>query len=134
MSRENLDTVGRVLDAFRDLDYDRAAAEFAADAEWHNTDSFPGQRVCCGPNEIKAFWESLSDVFALGANAEVGQIVEHGDIVVTETHSRGRGKASGAPVEARWGTVFELRDGKVVRAQIFGDYRRALRAAGLTEW
>jgi ketosteroid isomerase-like protein len=133
MSRENLDTVGRVLDAFRELDYDRAAAEFAEDAEWHNTASFPGQSVCCGPDEIKAFWEGLSDVFALGHNAVVAQIVEHEDLVVTETHSRGRGKASGAPVEARWGTLFQLRAGKIVRVQIFGDYRNALRAAGLRE-
>jgi ketosteroid isomerase-like protein len=133
MSAENREAVRRVLDAFRVLDYDRAAAEFTADAEWHNTDSFPGQRVCCGPDEIKAFWEALSDVFALGANAEVGQIVEHEDMVVTETHSRGRGKASGAPVEARWGTVFQLRDAKIVRVQIFGDFKKALKAAGLRE-
>ena len=133
MSRKNLDTVGRVLDAFRDLDYDRAAAEFAADAEWHNTDSFPGQKVCCGPDEIKAFWRSLSDVFALGRNAEVGRIVEHEDMVVTETHSRGRGKASGAPVQARWGTVFQLRDGKIIRVQICGNFEKALKAAGLRE-
>ena len=133
MSRENLETVQRVLDAFADLDYDRAAAEFADDAEWHNTTSFPGQNVCCGPDEIKAFWQSLSEVFALGQNAEVAQIVEHQDKVVTETQSSGRGKASGAPIEARWGTVFQLREGKIIRAQVYGDFKRALKAAGLRE-
>ena len=44
MSRGNVEIVRRVVEALRVGDYDRAASDFDPDAEWHNTDMFPGRR------------------------------------------------------------------------------------------
>jgi len=45
----------------------------------------------------------------------------------------GRGRASGARVEAPIGVIFEFRDGKISRSRSYLDHGEALRAAGLVE-
>jgi ketosteroid isomerase-like protein len=52
--------------------------------------------------------------------------------VVALSWLRGRGRASGADVDAKVGVVFTLRDGKVVRYELTGR-QQALQAAGLRE-
>jgi ketosteroid isomerase-like protein len=49
------------------------------------------------------------------------------------TRYRGRGKGSGVPVDNEGAHVWALRDGKVVRLEIFADRADALAAAGLAD-
>jgi ketosteroid isomerase-like protein len=53
-----------------------------------------------------------------------------GDRVATAVLFRGKGRRSGAPVEIRVGHLFTLRDGLIVRWEVFEDPRAALGAAG----
>jgi hypothetical protein len=53
--------------------------------------------------------------------------------VVLVVHSWGRGKASAVPVDTRFGMTFKLREGKVVRIELRGNYVEALEAVGLRE-
>jgi hypothetical protein len=46
-------------------------------------------------------------------------------------HSWGSGKASGIPVDVRWAAVFELRDQRVTRVDVYGSYERAHEAVEL---
>jgi ketosteroid isomerase-like protein len=55
------------------------------------------------------------------------------DVVVVVSSMRGRGKGSGAAVDASIAFVTELRDGQIVRDRAFSSRSDALEAAGLRE-
>jgi ketosteroid isomerase-like protein len=67
----------------------------------------------------------------------VKRVVDGGDRWVVEVDFVGRGKASGAQVVLRWGTVYRLSErGKIARQEYFWQsdgWARALEAAGLHE-
>jgi uncharacterized protein len=62
---------------------------------------------------------------------EAEELLDAGDLVVALIRWRGRGKGSGAEIEAEGAHVWELRDGKAVRWDIYRDREQALAAAGL---
>ncbi len=130
MSDDNLETVRVVTEALAAGDYAKAASKFAPDGEWHNTDSFPGPKTCCGPEEIRAFWEGFFETFDR-EGSEIEDAVASGDTVVVSIHTWGKGRSSSAPIDVRWACIYRFREGKIVRVDIHGDYGRALHAAGL---
>jgi ketosteroid isomerase-like protein len=132
MSQQNVAIVYGALSAMTDLDHQRAAVHFAPDAEWHNTSAFPGPRVCVGPDAILEFYEALIEEFPEGG-MEIEQVSEGGDLVVICIHHWGSGRASGAPIDVRFGAIFEVVDQRIVRVDIHGHYAKALKAAGLGE-
>jgi ketosteroid isomerase-like protein len=65
---------------------------------------------------------------------EAEEIVDAGDDrVVVISRNRGTGRASGAPVEARFGAVYTVNVGRIVRADFYVEPRHALHAVGLSE-
>ena len=132
MSHQNLETVHRVQEALHAGDYLTAVSEFDPAIEWHNTDSFPGPKICCGPEEVTAFWESFFETFDR-QGTEIEDSVASGDTVVVQIHTWGQGRASGAPMDVRWASINRFHNGKIVRVDVHGDYTRALAAAGLSE-
>jgi ketosteroid isomerase-like protein len=63
----------------------------------------------------------------------VGRVWDVEDFVFVSTLESGRGKTSGVPIEHKSIFVFTLHDRRIVRVQIFGSEREALRAVGLAE-
>ena len=60
------------------------------------------------------------------------QIIDAGgDQVVVAQEVHGTGPSSGVPVERRFGSLFTLVNGKIVRVQGFETHQEALAAAGL---
>jgi ketosteroid isomerase-like protein len=65
-------------------------------------------------------------------SVEVERIMDGtGDRVVVFAKQTATGKRSGAPVELRYGQMFELSGGQIVRSTIYLDPADALAAAGL---
>jgi uncharacterized protein len=58
--------------------------------------------------------------------ADADEFLEIGDYVVVLASYHGRGKGSGVEIEQQGAHVFKLRDGKVVRLEIFASRERAL--------
>ena len=56
------------------------------------------------------------------------------DHVVVLTRYTGRGRGSGAAVDTQGAHLSTLRDGKVIRLEIFSSHSTALEAAGLGDW
>jgi ketosteroid isomerase-like protein len=56
-----------------------------------------------------------------------------GDRVVALYRIVGRGSGSGVPVSRELGALWQLRDGKLLKGEIYMDQREALEAAGLRE-
>jgi ketosteroid isomerase-like protein len=75
-------------------------------------------------------WRESFDDF----RAEISEYMEAGDHVVCVTRWTGRGKASDAAVDVAQVDVYELREGKIVRATLaYPDKTTALEAVGLRE-
>ena len=132
MTDDNVRVVTAVVEAvFGRRDYEAAAQYFSPAAEWHNTDTFPGQQICCGADEILAFWRTFMDVFDVEGGSGVERVAHAGDVVVVQVRSRGAASSSRIPIDQRWAITFRLKDGLIVRAEARGDYDMALAAAGL---
>ena len=64
-------------------------------------------------------WRAVADEF-----------IEIGDYVVVLACYIGRGKGSGVEIRQEGAHVFKLRDGKVVRLEVFASRRKALESVG----
>src|SRR5262245_63430779 len=127
MSKENVTLVTKVVeDVFGRRNYADATRYFSPVAEWHNSDAFPGQQTCCGPDEIVAFWGTFMDVFDMEGGSAVEKVAHAGDVVVVQVRSRGAASSSRIPIDQRWAITFRLADGLIVRAEARGDYEKAL--------
>jgi ketosteroid isomerase-like protein len=136
MSEENVEIVRHGFEAFNRGGADSRASEMilAPDVVWEvaiGVGDFDG--VYRGPEEVRRFWRTfmaeLEDM-----RIEVDELVDCGDRVLAVTRAVGRGRHSGAV--ATGGTVypvFTVRDGLIVRYQLFADREQALEAAGIEE-
>jgi ketosteroid isomerase-like protein len=132
VSRENVEVVRSALEAFNRRDGAAFDALLAIDAEivpvraavervtYEGTDA--GSQYFAAVDER---WENL--------NWEVEDIRGGGDWVLALGHIRGRGRGSGAVIDARGGWVAQLRGGAITRFQTFSDRDAAFKAVGLEE-
>lgn len=68
-------------------------------------------------------WEDVRD--------EAEEFIDLGDRVVALSRMTARGGQSGVPVETALASIVTLRDGRIVRWELFWDRATAMRAAGL---
>ena len=61
---------------------------------------------------------------------EVEDYIDAGERVVVIVHQRGRSKATGVPVDMRFGQVWTLRDGQSIRMQMYASPEEAIEATG----
>jgi ketosteroid isomerase-like protein len=138
MSEENVELIRRGYDLFnaggpealigagmwsREIVYDFTPSEI------------PGLGVYRGYDEVRAFFEE--DWFAAFPFDEwevvLDKLIDHGDQVIAIHHQRGLGASSGVAAELEQAMILTLRDGQIVRAEIYGDPEKALKAAGVSE-
>jgi ketosteroid isomerase-like protein len=124
MSQENVE----VVRSFLLLGVDEALAYADPDIVWNPAEESPTQ----GHDAVRASlvrWKAEWDDYEL-----LPEEFEHmGDRVVATVRLRGRGRASGAPVDARFYEVYTVRDRKIVRMDQFTEQSEALEAVGLSE-
>jgi ketosteroid isomerase-like protein len=77
-------------------------------------------------------WDEYYDEFGEQI-FEPEKFLDSGDHVVVILRYAARGTSSGAAVEMRQGHLLTLRDGKIVKWEIYFDPQQALEAAGLPE-
>jgi ketosteroid isomerase-like protein len=123
--------VRRGFDAMSRGDVDAVLAEMAPAIEWYPTVDFAELGPFVGPAGIRKLMSMMLDAFDDFA-LEPQELVAVDDKVVAPVHQTGRGKGSGAVVEARYVLVFTFRDGKAVRVESFYDRDEALAAARIT--
>jgi hypothetical protein len=94
--------------------------------DWGWSDEFPGLAGVFAdredPNPRLRTWLSGWEEW----RAEADDYLEFGDHVVVLATYRGRGKGSGVDIRQEGAHVFELRDGKVVRLEIFASREKAI--------
>jgi ketosteroid isomerase-like protein len=136
VSRQNVELVRRTFDVLFHSELQDAARAFHADAVWHNTAEFPGPLRCDGLPAVLDFWASYAELFeppAESGKQEVERIVGGEEVVVVGVHAVGRWPKSGIPVDAKWAAAVQVRDDKISRVDVHGDFSKALKAVGLEE-
>jgi uncharacterized protein len=132
MSQENVEIVRELFEHWERGDWGGGRELFDDNCEVvFSTSWFPDAGAYGVGREALRAWIAFTDAFE-EFRVVVEQIVEAGEHVVALVWNRGRGRVSGADVDAKVGAVFTLRDGKIVRYELT-DRREALEAAGLSE-
>ena len=132
MSQENVEIVRRTVDAYRSGDIDAGLAAYDPDVEFDVSSARPEGGVFHGHEGVE---EGIQAWVARWAEwrFEVEEIIDAGDRVLMIIREFGRGEKSGVEVTQHIFWVQTIRNGKIVRAELFIDRNRALEAAGLQE-
>jgi ketosteroid isomerase-like protein len=131
MSRENVEIVKRVREAFMRGDWDTAIAAYDQAVELDMT-RMPGGDMYSGPDGVRAFfagWVGSWD----GFKVTPVDLIDGDNEVIGIQDITATGKASGATVKMRAADVFTIAGGKIVRHVGYPDASEALEAAGLRE-
>jgi ketosteroid isomerase-like protein len=131
MSRTNIEALKPIYEEWGRGNWAPRFDVYGDDMEWGWSDEFPGMQGMARDPETRSrrLREWLSPWEEWRCEAE--DYVAGGDVVVVLTRYTGRGKESGVDVDTRGAHLWTLRDGKVIRLEVFSSRARALEAAGL---
>jgi ketosteroid isomerase-like protein len=130
MSQQNVEIVRRAF-GFEVHGYNDPAEAwtyFDRDLLWNPIE----EELSYGPDAVRAYYERWGGSWQEHEVA-AEEFIDAGDRVFVSALFRGRGRGSGASVEARFYGVYALRNGKIVRMDEYTVRAEALEAAGLRE-
>ena len=120
----------------RGLEYWLATGEFRAhpDLVWDVSNlGWPDQqaiyRGADGAMEFLAEWSDPWDDWEV----EIEDYIDAGECVVSIIIQQARSKSTGVPVEMRFGMLWTIRDGWVIRMQLYANPDEALEAMRLSQ-
>jgi uncharacterized protein len=133
MSRENIEVVRRLVEAFNHRDLTAMTQWFSPEVEWEPAGPAAVERaVYRGRDDVStgfaAAWEAW-EVF----HVEESEVRDPGDSVVWLGRARMKGSSSRVEFDQPFAVHFQVRDGKIVRFRGFLSWEEALEAAGLSE-
>jgi ketosteroid isomerase-like protein len=132
MSQANVEIVRRTYDLVTRGDIAGMIEIISPQFELRENVLAPDAAVYHGPEGLKKWLDASREAFG-DFRFEPERFIERGNWIFVPVHSYGRGKASGAPFDARYVTAFRLELGKVVFAASYKDLSDALKAVGLAE-
>jgi ketosteroid isomerase-like protein len=133
MSQENVEIVRRSLQAYADGDVDEMLSYIDPEGELQSAIIGGAEgRAYSGHDGLRRWFAETRESFE-DLRTELTEFRDLGDRVVGFGRIHARGRESGLELDSATGWVFDLRAGKVVRAQGFLSREDALEAAGLRE-
>jgi ketosteroid isomerase-like protein len=126
----NVDIVREGIDSWSRGDLDGTLALIDPEIVWRPVTAWPGiQPEYRGHAGVRRFWDAFREPWET-ITLEADRIRELDERrVLTRSHFRARGRASGVTTEIVLHTVWTLEDGKLVRFESFTDEQAALEAA-----
>jgi ketosteroid isomerase-like protein len=131
VSRQNVDIVGAILEAFNRGDMRGFLDMCDPDIEWDLSRRLIDPATYQGHEGIERFFEQQLEAWEEAPRMEAEDLIDAGDQVVAFVRVHGRGKGSGAAVDARIAQVWTIRREKATRLEYYGDRTEALKAVGL---
>jgi ketosteroid isomerase-like protein len=129
MSAANVELVRAIYDRFRGGDRAGALELYHPEVEVHERPESPDPEVYRGHEGVLAgLAASQEDFHELDMVPE--EFIDAGERVVVVFRFVGTGRGSGVPVDERLCHVWSVRDGKVIRLEVYSSREDALRAAG----
>jgi ketosteroid isomerase-like protein len=131
MSQESVDIVLAQYEATNDRDFPRAMGYYAEDVELVvDAEASLERGTFRGREAVGRWFGNWLSTFEPGYHFDVNEARDLGDVVLLVAGTRGRGRTSGAEVQGEVAYLYEIRDGKIVRAELFANRAAALQAAG----
>ena len=132
MSQENVEIVRGVLAAIADERFDDVAPTLHPEVEIVPSTEFPESEILRGLVGFRRWGSRYPGTFGDYEFAATG-FWDAGDQVVVALHDRVRLAPGGAQIEDHFAHLWTIREGIVVRIQVFESSAEALEAAGLSE-
>ena len=136
MSRENVETVQRAVEAWNADDLDAFLAQLDADVEWHPAiqPGLEGRATTYrGPDGAREIWgQDRGEAWERLTNRP-HEFRDLGDSVLALGHLELTARTTGIEFSQEVGEVFDLRAGRIVRIRDFLTHAEALAAVGLSE-
>jgi ketosteroid isomerase-like protein len=131
MSRGDLEVVRDQFAAVNERDFPRAMSYYAEDVELVvHPDAFLERGTFSGRDAVGEWFGNWFATFERGYHFDITEARDLGDVVLLVADHHGRGRTSGAEVHGRTAYLYTVRDGKVVRAELYPTRADALDAAG----
>jgi ketosteroid isomerase-like protein len=130
VASEDVELVRRAYEAYSKGDLATAASAYDEDTVWDVTRFRPDEGVHRGLEELARYLGSWRETWT-EHSFSLEQLTDAGDRIVAVIRESGRGRASAAPVDIRYGQVITVRDGKIVETTVYKDPEDAFAAAGL---
>lgn len=115
----NLETMRRIYDAYANRDVEGLLAPLSDDFQITQSDRLPWGGTYKGRDGMMEFIKQISS--HVDSVVDVEEMIEAGDHVIMIGRSRGTIKATGQPYEVRLVDICQLRDGQVLRIDIYLD-------------
>jgi ketosteroid isomerase-like protein len=137
MAQENVETVQKVFEAVARRDTATVLSLYDPNVEWDHThgpirELMGGPTIYHGHDGIRRWSREWYDAWEQ-VEADVVELIDAGESVISVVDYRGIGRGSGIKVELHLAGVWTIRRGKVIRAAWFATRDEALEAAGLSE-
>ena len=134
MSQQNIEVVRDQFAAVNERDFPRAMSHYAEDVELVvDATAFLEHGTFKGREAVGRWFGNWFATFDRDYRFEIDDARDLGDVVLLVASHHGRGRASGVEVRGQTGYVYTVRDGKIVRAELYPGRAEALEAAGLRE-
>ena len=131
MSQENVEVVRRIFEGWSRGDFSVGAELLAADFEWKQ---YAGA-VEPGTRRGGEVGTSLKKIFEIYEDFRVQpeEYIDAGEKVVVAARVNATSRRAGMPLKGTWAFVWTVRDGRLVRNEVYANRAEALQAAGLPE-
>jgi ketosteroid isomerase-like protein len=134
MSQENVEVVCDQFAATNERDFPRAMSHYAEDVELVvDPDAFLEGGTFKGRHAVGQWFANWFTTFEPGYHFDIEEARDLDDVVFLIATHHGRGRTSGVEVHGQTGYLYGLRDGKIVRVELYRSRAEALEAAGLEE-
>jgi ketosteroid isomerase-like protein len=127
-AEQNLETVRALYAAYEARDVEGLLASLDDEFEVYQSELLPWGGTYKGPDGMIEFIKNITS--HIDSIVVVEELVEAGDHVIMVGRSRGTITATGQPYEVRLVDVVRLREGKVLRLDIYLDTPAVLEAMG----
>ena len=134
MSKENVEVIRDQFEAVNERDFARAMTHYAEEVELVvHSDAFLNRGTFAGREAVGEWFGDWFRTFEPGYRFHFEELRDLGDVVLLIATHHGRGRTSGVEVRGETGYLYTVRDGKIVRAELYPDGAAALEAAGLRD-
>jgi ketosteroid isomerase-like protein len=132
MSEENVDIVRRAIETWGP-DLSVVKSYFHPELDYRAVEGYPDDvGVMYGWAAVERYWgqwfETLDEM-----RAEPEEVVDAGEKVVARVHLVGRMKESDAEIDMRFGLVYTVREGLIVRGREYATFEEAKEKAGAAD-
>jgi ketosteroid isomerase-like protein len=132
MSQENVEIVRAAIDARNRGDWGGVVKDAAGDFELVPPSQSPLSAPVRGVDEVRA-WAADQQETVGDLSIEIEELIESGESIVALIRLGIRPQGADAEFELRIAHLWTLRNGKLIRCEVFPERNKALEAAGLQE-